>query len=299
MFKSISLFDSIAPGRLQRMLLLCFVCLMMFLTAGLLWGQEPPSLAPFDELNSRLGMAAERVLADNSVHVRNAMAKEPAKSPAIPAPIALPRQPTAKGPERRMQTSSRVQQLRPVIDPILRGEGIPPELVAVALIESGGQAAAISPKGARGVWQLMPDTARRYGLIVSGQKDDRLDLVSATRAAARYLHDLHAQFGDWELVLAAYNAGEQAVQSAIQRAGSNSFAVLSQLRLLPAETRNYVPAVMSARGLFTQQTTVIGETAPRNFSAGNVFYAMNGAEASGAAGSAQAPELISFTPESF
>jgi membrane-bound lytic murein transglycosylase D len=85
-----------------------------------------------------------------------------------------------------------VQGLRPVIDPILRAEGIPAEMAAIALVESGGQSAALSPKGARGVWQLMPDTARRYGLVVTVAKDDRLDLVSATRAAARYLHDLDA-----------------------------------------------------------------------------------------------------------
>jgi membrane-bound lytic murein transglycosylase D len=134
---------------------------------------------------------------------------------------------------------------------------VPAELVAVALVESGGQLTALSPKGARGVWQLMPDTARRYGLVVSEQKDERLDLVIATQAAAHYLHDLYAQFGDWQLALAAYNVGEKAVDVAIRRAKSNSFAVLSQLRFLPAETRMYVPAVLTASGMFTQR---IGES---------------------------------------
>ena len=244
--------------------------------------------SPFDELNSRLGDTAER------------LAAAPLSGPAArvtaigtvtsrvtqdvtPEKIAPVRSAITQEPQRGAQTASRVERLRPVIDPILRGQGIPAELVAVALVESGGQAAAISPKGARGVWQLMPATARRYGLVVSGQRDDRLDLVSATQAAARYLHDLHAQFGDWELVLAAYNAGEQAVQNAIQRGGSNSFAVLSQLRLLPPETRNYVPAVMGARGLFKQGTSAtsesnpaaVGTNNPRNLSKGNVFFAMN------------------------
>ena len=244
--------------------------------------------SPFDELNSRLGDTAER------------LAAAPLSGPAArvtaigtvtsrvtqdvtPEKIAPVRSAITQEPQRGAQTASRVERLRPVIDPILRDQGIPAELVAVALVESGGQAAAISPKGARGVWQLMPATARRYGLVVSGQRDDRLDLVSATQAAARYLHDLHAQFGDWELVLAAYNAGEQAVQNAIQRGGSNSFAVLSQLRLLPPETRNYVPAVMGARGLFKQGTSATSESNPaavgtnnlRNFSKGNVFFAMN------------------------
>ena len=172
-------------------------------------------------------------------------------------------------------------------------------MAAIALVESGGQPAALSPKGARGVWQLMPDTARRYGLIVTVEKDERLDLASATRAAARYLHDLYAQFGDWQLALAAYNAGEQAVQSAIQRAGSNSFAVLSQLRLLPAETRNYVPAVMSARGLFAQRTTVVGERTPESFPAGKTFYAMNALVAPGPESGPEVQQSISSATDSF
>ena len=302
------MFKSISPRRLQRLLPLSFVWLLWSLSPVLVWGQESTNVALFDELNSRLGAAAERLLADtypstpttgalaspSTVHGMNAApaAREPAISQGTPAPIASPRQHAASGPERRGQSGSRVQQLRPVIDPILRGEGIPADFVAVALIESGGQAAALSPKGARGVWQLMPDTARRYGLVVTGARDDRLDLVSATRAAARYLRDLHALFGDWELVLAAYNAGEQAVQNAIQRAGSNRFAVLSQLRLLPTETRNYVPAVMGARGLFkearggaAESTAVAGlpqdgrSGAPaQNFNNRKVFYAINAPE---------------------
>ena len=96
------------------------------------------------------------------------------------------------------------------------------------------------------------------------------------RRAARYLRDLYAQFGDWELALAAYNAGEQAVHLAIQRANSNSFAVLSRMRLLPAETRMYVPAVLSASGTTMHRTDVptSGEKAAR----GSVSFALFGAD---------------------
>ena len=140
---------------------------------------------------------------------------------------------------------TRMDLMRPVVEPILRSHGVPPELLAVMLVESGGRALALSPKGARGPWQLMPDTARRYGLRVDQIQDDRIDLFKATDAAAQYLRDLYGQFGDWKLALAAYNTGEMNVQSAIQRAGSQDFYQLANLRILPLETRNYVPRVLA------------------------------------------------------
>ena len=143
----------------------------------------------------------------------------------------------------------RLDQLRPTLSGILESEGVPQEIVSVVVVESGGRIAAISPKGALGLWQLMPDTARRYGLVVTPSRDDRLDVEKATGAAARYLRDLYQQFGSWPLALAAYNAGEQRVQRAVERSGSTDFIQLSSLRLLPQETRNYVPAVLSAMQL--------------------------------------------------
>ena len=136
----------------------------------------------------------------------------------------------------------------PFLASILREEGVPEQLAAVVQVESGGRSDALSPKGARGLWQLMPATAQQYGLRVGWKVDDRLDMVLATRAAARYLRDLYRQFGDWQLALAAYNSGEQMVESAIVRAGSPDFALLSARRLIPEETRNYVPAVLRAAG---------------------------------------------------
>ena len=147
----------------------------------------------------------------------------------------------------RERAWQRVEQLRPKIEPILREEGVPTELAVVVLIESGGQATALSPKGARGIWQFMPETARRYGLAVRPGTDERLDVQKSTRAAARYLADLYQRFGDWPLALAAYNAGEEAVGAAVAKAGRADFAGISSL--LPLETRNYVPAVLSAMRL--------------------------------------------------
>jgi peptidoglycan lytic transglycosylase D len=134
--------------------------------------------------------------------------------------------------------------LRPIIEPELARAGLPVELSGMVQVESGVQTFALSPRGARGLWQLIPDTARRYGLTVTTQRDERLDTYKSTRAAAGYLRALYAQFGDWSLVFAAYNAGEQTIQRAIDRSGTTDFFQLN--RLLSAETRSYVPAVWAS-----------------------------------------------------
>jgi membrane-bound lytic murein transglycosylase B len=142
---------------------------------------------------------------------------------------------------------ARVTELRPVLTPILHEEGVPDEIAALVLVESAGETSALSPKGARGIWQFMPDTARRYGLAVTANLDERIEVVKSTRAAARYLRDLHQRFGDWRLAFAAYNAGEQVVERALARTGQGDFSRID--RVLPEETRQYVPAVMNAMEL--------------------------------------------------
>lgn len=167
----------------------------------------------------------------------------------LPAGLGPQAEQRTVGSIRLQQVLQRVKSLRPALEPILREEGIPSQMAAVVLVESGGQTTALSPKGARGLWQIMPDTARRYGLVVNGKLDERLDVNKSTRAAARYLRDLYTQFGDWPLALAAYNAGEDAVERAIERAESRDFNLIARAGLLPLETRNYVPAVLNAIGL--------------------------------------------------
>ena len=150
----------------------------------------------------------------------------------------------------------RLDHLRPLLSPILDSEGIPREMASVVMVESGGRTTALSRKGALGLWQLMPDTARRYGLVVSPARDERLDIEKSTRAAAHYLRDLYRQFGSWPLALAAYNAGEQALQRALESASTRDLVQVSSLRLLPQETRNYVPAVLSVMRILGDRQTL-------------------------------------------
>lgn len=195
------------------------------------------------------------------------------------------------GEERLSLSVSRVNALRPFLAPILREEGVPEELIGVVVVESGGQLNALSPKGARGLWQIMPATAERYGLRVKWGADQRLDPLLATRAAARYLRDLHHEFGNWQLALAAYNSGERIVERAIARAERPDFALLTARRLIPEETRKYVPAVLGAGRLLgvSKETNGAALEAPattlRVFARAGIVDEGDSAERSYAAGS--------------
>ena len=126
---------------------------------------------------------------------------------------------------------------------IFRQKGLPEELVFTAMIESGFDPVAVSHAGAKGLWQFMAPTARQYGLRVDRWLDERLDPEKATVAAANYLSDLYKTFGSWELVQAAYNAGEMKILRAIQGTGSRDFWSLADSRFLRDETKNFVPAI--------------------------------------------------------
>src|ERR1700692_849114 len=128
---------------------------------------------------------------------------------------------------------------------ILKEEGVPQDLIYLAQAESGFHPLAVSRVGARGIWQFMGSRARGYGLHHSMYVDDRQDPEKSTRAAARHLRDLYAQFGDWYLHMAAYNSGPGTVQAAVKRTGYADFWELYRRNVLPKETRNYVPIILA------------------------------------------------------
>jgi membrane-bound lytic murein transglycosylase D len=134
----------------------------------------------------------------------------------------------------------------PMVLNVFRQKGLPEELVFTAMIESGFDPLAVSRAGARGLWQFMAPTAKRYGLRVDRWMDERLDPEKSTAAAARHFIDLYAVFGSWNLAQAAYNAGERTVLEAIRAMGTSDFWALTRGRRLADETKNYIPAIKAA-----------------------------------------------------
>ncbi len=139
----------------------------------------------------------------------------------------------------------RAGRYRPMIERVLREEGVPLELIHLAQAESGFLPRAVSNRAATGMWQFVKFRGQEYGLNQSGYTDDRLDPERATRAAARHLHDLYNHFGNWYLAIAAYNCGPGAVDRAIERTGYADYWELRARHAIPVETSNYVPIILA------------------------------------------------------
>ena len=135
----------------------------------------------------------------------------------------------------------RVGQYRPMIEEVLREEGVPKDLIYLAAAESAFNPFAVSRAGAKGIWQFMRGTGKLYGLKGDRWVDERQDPVKSTQAAAKHLKDLYQQFGDWYLAMAAYDSGPLTVQRAIEKTGYADYWTLRKLGALPRETENYVP----------------------------------------------------------
>ena len=129
---------------------------------------------------------------------------------------------------------------------VLKEEGVPQDLVYVAMVESAFKHQAHSRAAAHGFWQFIAGTGKRYGLKRNRSLDERSDPVKSTRAAAAYFRDLYEMFGDWHLAMAAYDSGEGRILKSLQRTGARDFWELAAGSSLLRETRDYVPFVLAA-----------------------------------------------------
>jgi membrane-bound lytic murein transglycosylase D len=185
--------------------------------------------------------------------------------PPKPEPGQPPKPPPNPSPQKereiwitKLTERSYPQNAKPYatrLKSIFAAEHVPPELVWIAEVESSFDPRVRSPAGAAGLFQLMPATAKRYGLRTSWPWDQRLNPESSARAAAQYLRYLHNHFKDWRLALAAYNAGEGTVQGLLNRHKAHSYDTVASH--LPAETQMYVPKVEAT--LFRREGVKLAE----------------------------------------
>ncbi len=152
---------------------------------------------------------------------------------------------TTRGRNHFINYTQRAGRYAPVLSKIMADNGLPRDLIYLAMAESGFQNHARSWAKAVGPWQFMPATGKNFGLNIDWYVDERRDPLKATIAAANYLKMLHGLFGSWELAAAGYNAGEGKVGRAIRMYKTKDFWQMSKGRYLRPETKNYVPKIMA------------------------------------------------------
>jgi hypothetical protein len=136
----------------------------------------------------------------------------------------------------------RANRVFPIIEPILKKNGIPDDFKYLAVIESG-LVNVVSPAGARGVWQFMPQTAKEYGMEVNDFVDERYHIEKSTQAACDYLKAAKNKFGNWTLAAASYNGGMAGINKQIERQGVSDYYDL----LLTEETSRYVFRILALK----------------------------------------------------
>ncbi|WP_408097952.1 transglycosylase SLT domain-containing protein [Peredibacter sp. HCB2-198] len=152
---------------------------------------------------------------------------------------------TGRGRKHFVNYTQRAGRYAPVLSKIMADNGLPRDLIYLAMAESGFQNHARSWAKAVGPWQFMPATGKKFGLNIDWYVDERRDPLKATIAAANYLKMLHGLFGSWELAAAGYNAGEGKIARAIRMYRTKDFWQMSKGRYLRPETKNYVPKIMA------------------------------------------------------
>lgn len=220
---------------------------------GALDGDNPAALAQF-EPEARAALTMLRLIPGSEdyqdwlgerldyIEVAKEITKLPPRPPPKPTGQFIPNYDLWV---RRLQARARpplADQYVAQLQPVFAKGGVPGQLVWLAEVESTFNPTARSPAGARGLFQLMPATARELGLSTM-LPDERTDPQKSAQAAARMLRGLHAKFGDWPLALAAYNAGPGRVQRTLDKHRAKSFAEIASA--LPLETRLYVPKVLA------------------------------------------------------
>jgi len=142
-----------------------------------------------------------------------------------------------------MQLIKRANRFFPIIEPILKANGIPDDFKYLAVVESALDVRALSPVKAAGIWQFMDDTGKRYGLEINSEVDERYHVEKSTVAACKYLKEAYDKYGDWATVAASYNAGTQKISAEQDKQSvSSSFDML----LVP-ETSRYVFRILAAK----------------------------------------------------
>ena len=152
---------------------------------------------------------------------------------------------TEKMPQKMETVLGLAAYYMPIFEEIFDSYDLPIELTAMAVIESALNTKAVSRARAKGMWQFMYSTAKRYGLTINSYVDERFDPITSAHAAAQYLRDSYLIFNDWPLAIASYNCGAGNVNKAIRRSGGGK-SFWEVYRYLPKETRGYVPSFIAA-----------------------------------------------------
>jgi transglycosylase-like protein with SLT domain len=200
---------------------------------------------------------APAVIPDGHTHDHGSRRAETPPPPPVAAPhLGCLEHPRIDAWEHRLRTQPKLrfaterslergEEYLPRLREIMEETGLPPSLALLPAVESGFRANARGHFGDLGLWQLRKPTARRFGLVVTTRRDDRLHPERATVAAARYLRVLHQRYHDWPLTLAAYNAGEARVDRARARHPGQTFWELADAGHLPRTSRDFVPRFLA------------------------------------------------------